>query len=134
MANQKETLEFDSVTVYDPGGEQVKIPVSRKRMLNFLEVCTDGIVAVHPRKANILSPDQQMIEDLETALMLAHLFPSRTERAMKQSLTERQFIRVQQALQDRKTVRFNIIFLAKNDAICGEILTVDGGLSLVTLD
>lgn len=27
----------------------------------------------------------------------------------------------------------SIIFLAKNDAICGEVLTVDGGMSLVTL-
>lgn len=26
-----------------------------------------------------------------------------------------------------------IIFLAKNDAICGEVLTIDGGMSLVTL-
>jgi 3-oxoacyl-[acyl-carrier protein] reductase len=27
-----------------------------------------------------------------------------------------------------------IVFLAKNDALCGEVLTVDGGMSLVTLD
>lgn len=27
----------------------------------------------------------------------------------------------------------SVIFLAKNDAICGEVLTVDGGMSLVTL-
>jgi len=27
----------------------------------------------------------------------------------------------------------SIVFLAKNDAICGEVLTVDGGMSLVTL-
>ena len=26
-----------------------------------------------------------------------------------------------------------IIFLAKNDAMCGEIITIDGGMSLVTL-
>lgn len=27
-----------------------------------------------------------------------------------------------------------VVFLSKNDAVCGEVLTVDGGLSLVTLD
>lgn len=27
-----------------------------------------------------------------------------------------------------------IMFLAKNDAVCGEILTIDGGMSLLTLD
>jgi NAD(P)-dependent dehydrogenase (short-subunit alcohol dehydrogenase family) len=26
-----------------------------------------------------------------------------------------------------------IVFLVKNDAMCGEILTIDGGMSLVTL-
>ena len=27
-----------------------------------------------------------------------------------------------------------IVFLIKNDAMCGEILTIDGGMSLKTLD
>jgi len=27
----------------------------------------------------------------------------------------------------------SIVFLAKSDVICGEVLTVDGGMSLVTL-
>lgn len=26
-----------------------------------------------------------------------------------------------------------IVFLVKNDAVCGEVLTIDGGMSLVTL-
>ena len=27
----------------------------------------------------------------------------------------------------------SIVFLVKNDAVCGEVLTIDGGMSLVTL-
>lgn len=106
---EKEILEFDSITVHNPGGEQVKIPISRARMFKFLGLCTDGIVTVHPRELNILSPRQQMLEDFDQALMLSLLFPDRVVEAMEESFTGRQFSRVQQALHKGKTIKFNII-------------------------
>ncbi|QQG43665.1 MAG: hypothetical protein HYW45_01445 [Candidatus Daviesbacteria bacterium] len=109
MADKKETLEFDSVTVYDPGGEQMEIPISRTRMFKLIGLCTEGIITVHPRGQNILPPRQQMLEDFDQALMLALLFPDRIAAAMQQSFTERQFSSVQQALLRGETIKFNII-------------------------
>lgn len=96
-------------------------------------------IAYSAMKAAFDSYTKNLAKDLAPDIIVNAIAPGKTLTSMWGNLGERE----ERELASTQLInRFilpeeiaeGVVFLIKNDAICGEILTIDGGMSLKTLD
>jgi|SRR3989344_6607836 len=96
-------------------------------------------IAYSSMKAAFDSYTKNLAKDLAPNIMVNAIAPGKTLTSMWGELKEKE----EKELASTQLInRFilpeeisdGIVFLIKNDAVCGEILTIDGGMSLKTLD
>jgi len=95
-------------------------------------------IAYSAFKAALESYTKNLAKDYAPAVLVNAIAPGRVvtpqwgdlDEAAKQELGQAHLI---QRMIVPPEVADAIVFLARNDAVCGEVLTIDGGMSLVTL-
>lgn len=98
-----------------------------------------GAIAYSSMKAAFDSYTKNLAKELAPGIIVNAIAPGKTLTAMWGNITKEE---EKEYSKDQLIKRFilpeevadGIIFLLKNDAVCGEILTVDGGMSLKTLN
>jgi 3-oxoacyl-[acyl-carrier protein] reductase len=98
-----------------------------------------GAIAYSAMKAALDSYTKNLAKDLAPGILVNAIAPGKTLTAMWGELKEEEKKELAEShLINRfilpEEIAEGILFLIKNDAICGEILTIDGGMSLKTLD
>ena len=97
-----------------------------------------GAIAYSALKAAFESYTKNLAKELAPDILVNAVAPGRTETPMwgdvdparKKQLGDGQAIK---RWIKPEEIADGVVFLVKNDAVCGEILTIDGGMSLVTL-
>lgn len=95
-------------------------------------------IAYSAFKAALENYTKNLAKDLAPKILVNAIAPGRVNTPMWGDLDEKEQEQLGQVhLINRmilpEEIADSIIFLAKNDAVCGEVLTVDGGMSLITL-
>lgn len=96
-------------------------------------------IAYSSMKAALDSYTKNLAKDLASKIIVNAIAPGKTLTPMWGELKEKEEKELASTqLIDRfilpEEIADGIAFLIKNDAVCGEILTIDGGMSLKTLD
>lgn len=97
-----------------------------------------GAIAYSAFKAALESYTKNLAKDVAPKILVNAIAPGRVLTTMwGDPSNEEQEVLGRAHLIERmikpEEIADGVIFLVKNDAICGEILTIDGGMSLVTL-
>lgn len=95
-------------------------------------------IAYSAFKAAIENYTKNLAKKLAPRILVNAIAPGRVATAMWGNPNRRQQKELGKAHLIKRMIQpeeiaDGIVFLAKNDAVCGEVLTVDGGMSLVTL-
>ena len=95
-------------------------------------------IAYSAFKAALESYTKNLAKDLAPGILVNAIAPGRVATPMWGKLTKTDHKRLGKVhliarMIEPEEVADGIVFLVKNDAMCGEILTLDGGMSLVTL-
>lgn len=95
-------------------------------------------IAYSAFKAAIESYTKNLAKKLAPRILVNAIAPGRVATAMWGNPNRRQQKELGKAHLIKRMIQpeeiaDGIVFLVKNDAVCGEVLTVDGGMSLVTL-
>lgn len=97
-----------------------------------------GSIAYSAFKAALESYTKNLAKDVAPKILVNAVAPGRVATPMWGNLSEKERQELGQAhlikrMIEPEEIADGIVFLAKNDAICGEVLTIDGGMSLITL-
>ena len=89
-------------------------------------------------KAALDSYTQNLAKDLAPRILVNAIAPGRTATPMWGSPDEEKQkelgkVHLIKRMIQPEEVADAVLFLIRNDAVCGEILTIDGGMGLVTL-
>ncbi len=89
-------------------------------------------------KAALENWTKNLAKDLAPKILVNAIAPGRVATPMWDNLNAKKQKRLGQVHLIKRMIQPEeiadaVVFLAKNDALCGEVLTVDGGMSLVTL-
>ena len=95
-------------------------------------------IAYSAFKAALDSYTKNLAKDLAPKILVNAIAPGRVATPMWDNPDEKRQKELGKVHLIKRMIRpeeiaESIIFIAKNDAVCGEVLTVDGGMSLVTL-
>lgn len=95
-------------------------------------------IAYSAFKAALESYTKNLAKELAPKILVNAVAPGRVTTAMWGSPDEEEQkklgkVHLIKRMIQPEEIAESIIFLAKNDAICGEVLTIDGGMALVTL-
>ncbi|MCX6714167.1 MAG: SDR family oxidoreductase [Candidatus Vogelbacteria bacterium] len=95
-------------------------------------------IAYSAFKAAMESYTKNLAKDVAPKILVNAVAPGRVATPMWGNLSEKEQGELGRAHLIKRMIQpeeiaESIVFLAKNDAICGEVLTIDGGMSLVTL-
>ncbi len=95
-------------------------------------------IAYSAFKAALESYTKNLAKGLAPEILVNAIAPGRVTTSMWGNPDQEKQLELGQAHLIKRMIQpeeiaESIVFLAKNDAICGEVLTVDGGMSLVTL-
>lgn len=95
-------------------------------------------IAYSAFKAALESYTKNLAKELAPKILVNAVAPGRVATAMwgspdAEKQKELGKVHLIKRMIQPEEVAESIIFLAKNDAICGEVLTIDGGMGLVTL-
>lgn len=104
----------------------------------YARLGSPNAIAYSAFKASLENYTKSLAKELAPDILVNAVSPGRVTTQMwgspdedKQKILGRAHL-IRRMIQP-KEVADAVVFLAKNDAICGEVLTIDGGLSLVTL-
>lgn len=95
-------------------------------------------IAYSAFKAALESYSKNLAKELAPKILVNAIAPGRVVTPQWGNPDEKEQVELGQSHLIKRMIQpeeiaDSIIFLAKNDAMCGEVLTVDGGMSLVTL-
>ncbi|MEI6553164.1 MAG: SDR family oxidoreductase [bacterium] len=95
-------------------------------------------IAYSTFKTALDSYTKNLAKSLAPQILVNGIAPGRVATPMWDSPNEKEQIELGQVHLIKRMIQpeeiaDSILFLAKNDAMCGEVLTIDGGMSLVTL-
>ena len=95
-------------------------------------------IAYSSFKSALESYSKNLAKDLAPNILVNAIAPGRVATSMWGDPDEKEKIELGQVHLIKRMIKpeeiaDGVIFLTKNDAICGEVLTIDGGMSLVTL-
>jgi len=95
-------------------------------------------IAYSAFKAALENYTKNLAKDLAPKILVNAVAPGRVATPMWGNLSEKEQKELGQVHLIKRMIQpeeiaDGIVFLAKNDAMCGEVLTIDGGMSLVTL-
>ena len=97
-----------------------------------------GAIAYSAFKAALENYTKNLAKDLAPNILVNAVAPGRVRTQMWGNLAEEEAkelgtAHLIQRMIEPEEVADAMLFLIKNDAICGEVLTIDGGMSLMTL-